>query len=137
IFIERVLPNTVLRRLAAAEMDAYRAPFQTPHSRRPMLALPRDLPIAGEPADVVAITTADQAALRRSTYPKLLFYCEPGAAVPPQAGEAFAGELRNCQAVNLGPGGHNLQEDHPDAIGQRVGSWLAEIGAVPHGLREG
>jgi haloalkane dehalogenase len=129
-FIERVLPNTAVRKLSPAEMDAYRAPFRTPHSRKPMLALPRDLPIAGEPVDVVAITTADQAALKRSTYPKLLFYGEPGALISPSDAEAFAAELRNCDAVNLGPGAHNLQEDHPEAIGRHVKRWLSEIGVV-------
>src|SRR5206468_7076359 len=51
-FIERVLPGSILRKLDDEEMAAYRKPFPTKESRRPILALPRQLPIAGEPADV-------------------------------------------------------------------------------------
>src|SRR5262245_47237617 len=73
VFVERVLPGGILRTLNKDEMDAYRAPFLTPQSRRPTLAFPRELPIAGEPADVYAMSERDQAALHGSTYPKLLF----------------------------------------------------------------
>ena len=82
-FIERVLPGSILRKLGDDEMAAYRAPFQTRESRRPMLALPRDLPIEGEPTDVHQTLKSAQAALSASTYPKLLFVAEPGALVSP------------------------------------------------------
>jgi haloalkane dehalogenase len=49
-FIERVLPGSVVRKLSDAEMTAYREPFLTPATRMPILALPRELPIGGEPA---------------------------------------------------------------------------------------
>lgn len=54
VFIEQVLPGAVARGLTEAEMQHYRAPFPDRASRQPMLSFPRDLPIAGEPADVVA-----------------------------------------------------------------------------------
>ena len=76
-FVERVLPASVLRKLSDEEMAAYRAPFPTPQSRKPVLSLPRELPIEGQPADVAAISEHDHRALRLSTYPKLLFAGEP------------------------------------------------------------
>jgi len=127
VFIERVLPGSVVRKLSKAEMDAYRAPFPTPQSRRPILQLPRELPIAGEPVDVYAMSERDHAALRASAYPKLLFSGEPGALVAPAAAQAFAVRLRNCRHVHLGPGRHYLQEDHPDAIGTAIRDWIGEI----------
>jgi haloalkane dehalogenase len=127
VFIERVLPGSILRTLSKEEMDAYRAPFPTLQSRRPILALPRELPIAGEPADVYAMSERDHAALRASTYPKLLFSGDPGALTSPAAAKACAAELRNCRHIDLGPGAHYLQEDHPDAIGQALHAWLNEI----------
>lgn len=130
IFIERILPGSVQRQLAPEEMEAYRQPFPTPASRRPILALPRDLPIAGEPADMFAISTADHAALQASTYPKLLFSGDPGALISPQQARAFAAGLANCRLIELGPGAHYLQEDHPIAIGDAVRDWLVEIGAA-------
>jgi len=128
IFIERILPGSVLRQLAPEEMEAYRQPFPTPASRRPILSLPRDLPIAGEPADVHAISSADHAALQASTYPKLLFSGDPGALISPVQAREFAAGLSNCGLVELGPGAHYLQEDHPIAIGDAVRDWLIEIG---------
>jgi len=129
VFVERMLPGSVVRKLSAAEMDAYRAPFPTLKSRKPILSLPRDLPIAGEPADVYAMSEGDQAALRASTYPKLLFSGDPGALISPATAQAFAGRLRHCRHVKLGPGTHYLQEDHPDAIGTTVRDWISEIAA--------
>lgn len=126
VFVERVLPGGILRTLGKDEMDAYRAPFLTPRSRRPILAFPRELPIAGEPADVYAMSERDQGALRASTYPKLLFSADPGALISPARAKAFAAELRNCRHIDLGPGAHFLQEDHPDAIGQALHAWLKE-----------
>jgi haloalkane dehalogenase len=130
VFVERVLLGSVLRRLSAEEMDAYRAPFPTPQSRRPVLRFPRELPIAGKPADVYAMSERDHAALESSTYPKLLFCGDPGALISPPVAEAFAAILPNCRLVKLGSGAHYLQEDHADAIGRTIRVWLEEIGAT-------
>lgn len=129
VFVEGVLPNAVLRELSDAEMAEYRSPFPTPDSRKPILSFPRELPIEGQPADVYAMCERDQAALRRSIYPKLLFFGDPGALVSPAAAEAFAAELHNCRLVGLGPGAHYLQEDHPEMIGKTIAAWLGEMRA--------
>ena len=134
-FIERVLPNGMLRKLSDEEMAAYRAPFLAPESRRPMLALPRELPIEGEPADVNAILTEAHAALAAASYPKLLFAGEPGALVSPAFAAKFAASLKHCALVRLGAGRHFLQEDHSDAIGRSVAGWIAGIEAASHGAK--
>ena len=126
-FIERVVPHAVVRKLTDEEMDAYRAPFPTPASRRPILRFPRELPIAGEPQDVYTMIEQDHAALRTSEYPKLMFCGEPGALISPAAAEAYAARLRNCRLIKLGAGTHYLQEDHPDAIGRALSAWMADI----------
>jgi haloalkane dehalogenase len=128
-FIERVLPGGILRKLKDDEMAAYRAPFPTPESRRPTLALPRELPIAGEPADVWDMMDKVHAALAASTYPKLLFVGSPGALVSPAFARDFATSLRHCAVVPLGAGLHFLQEDHPEAIGRSIAGWIAGIEA--------
>src|SRR5262249_56135577 len=53
-FVETVLPKSVIRPLGKTEMDAYRKPFLQRDARLPTLVWPRELPIEGEPADVVA-----------------------------------------------------------------------------------
>ena len=129
-FIERVLPGGIVRKLSDDEMAPYRAPFPTPESRRPVLALPRELPIAGEPADVYAALQSAHAALAASSYPKLLFSGSPGAIVSPEFAERFAASLKHCAHVHLGPGLHFLQEDHSEAIGHSVAGWIAGIEAM-------
>ncbi|WP_439371646.1 haloalkane dehalogenase [Bradyrhizobium sp. DASA03120] len=129
-FVERVLPGGIVRKLSDDEMAPYRGPFPTPESRRPVLAFPRELPIAGEPADVYATLQFAHAALAASSYPKLLFSGTPGALVAPEFAERFAGSLKHCAHVPLGPGLHFLQEDHPEAIGRSVAGWIAGIEAM-------
>ncbi|MGJ4940018.1 haloalkane dehalogenase [Bradyrhizobium sp. HKCCYLS1011] len=126
-FVERVLPGGVVRALSEDEMAAYRAPFATPDSRRPMLVLPRELPIGGEPADVDQALRTAHAALAASRYPKLLFVGDPGALVPPSRAKEFAASLHNIAVIPLGAGRHFLQEDHPEAIGRSVAGWIAGV----------
>lgn len=126
VFVEKVLPASVLRAMNDEEMAAYREPFPTPQSRKPILRLPRELPIGGQPADVAAISEHDHRALRLSLYPKLLFAGDPGALISPRAACEFAAGLKNCRFINLGPGAHYLQEDHADAIGGAIAGWLPE-----------
>lgn len=125
LFVERILPAAISRVLRPEEIAAYREPFPTPASRRPVLAFPRLLPIAREPADMWALMEEAHAALRQSTYPKLLMFGEPGALVSPDFATSFAADLVDCDLVPLGPGLHYLQEDHPDAIGFNVARWIA------------
>lgn len=130
VFVERVLPGGIMRTLSEDEIAPYRAPFPTRESRRPVLSFPRELPIAGEPADVYAALLSAHASLAESSYPKLLFAGEPGALVAPEFAETFAASLKHCALVRLGPGLHYLQEDHPEAIGRSVAGWIAGIEAV-------
>ncbi|MCP1841241.1 haloalkane dehalogenase [Bradyrhizobium sp. USDA 4524] len=129
-FVERVLPGSILRTLGEEEMAAYRAPFAPRESRKPTLMLPRELPIAGEPADVAEALTVAHAALAASTYPKLLFAATPGALVSPAFAAEFAKTLKHCAVVQLGAGAHYLQEDHPEAIGRSVAGWIAGVEAA-------
>ena len=129
-FVERILPGSVARSLDEEEMAVYRAPFPTPESRRPTLQLPKELPIAGEPADVYAMMEEAHRALAASGYPKLLFTGDPGALVSPAFAERFAASLEDCRVVKLAGGKHYLQEDHPETIGRSIATWIAEIESV-------
>jgi haloalkane dehalogenase len=79
VFVERILPASVLRGLTAEEMERYRSPYREPgESRRPTLTWPREIPVDGEPADVVAIVEAYAAWLAASPLPKLFINADPG-----------------------------------------------------------
>ena len=121
-FVERVLPASVLRPLSDAEMEEYRRPFrEAGESRRPTLTWPRQIPIEGEPADVVAIVDAYGAWLAGSQVPKLFVNAEPGAIlIDPQ--REFCRSWPNQQEVTV-KGSHFIQEDSPDEIGHAVAGW--------------
>ncbi len=123
IFIERVLPSAVLRDLTDAEMAEYRRPFLEPgEGRRPMLTWPRQIPIDGEPADVVAIVADYAAWLAASPVPKLLIVAEPGSILR-GAQLQFCRAWPNQQEVTVA-GDHFCPEDSPDQIGAAVATWL-------------
>jgi len=121
-----VLPGAIKRRLTDEEMAVYRAPFPTPASRIPVWRFPNELPIAGEPADVWTRLETAHRALAASEYPKVLFVGNPGALVSPELAERFAAGLHHCRVVQLGPGAHFLQEDHPEAIARGVVEMIDE-----------
>src|SRR5207244_1540344 len=81
LFVEAVLPRSVLRKLSDREMTAYRAPFLERESRLPTLVWPRQIPIEGEPADVAAIVESCGIAMSQSMLPKLFIVGEPGAII--------------------------------------------------------
>ncbi|MGQ0622337.1 MAG: haloalkane dehalogenase [Panacagrimonas sp.] len=124
VFIEKVLPGAVVRGLTETEMEHYRAPFTEPASRKPMLSFPRDLPIAGEPADVVATAQAYMDWLSSTSVPKLLFWATPGILVTPEQVLRYRQAWTNLTCIDVGPGLHYLQEDHPDLIGRSIAEWI-------------
>src|SRR6202022_4551109 len=82
IFVEAVLPGAVQRTLTDEEMEHYRQPFANAgEDRRPTLSWPRNIPIEGEPADVVEVVEEYGAWLTESDVPKLFINGEPGAII--------------------------------------------------------
>jgi haloalkane dehalogenase len=125
-FVERVLPGSVLRKLTDAEMNVYRRPFLTPgEDRRPTLSWPRQIPIEGEPQDVVEIITAYGPWLAKSNIPKLFINAEPGAILRGRARD-FCRTWPNQKEVTV-KGNHFIQEDSPDEIGQAVAEFIRGI----------
>jgi len=125
MFVEVVLPKLgTVRELTDAERQAYRAPYPTPESRKPTLVWPREVPIAGEPADVLAIVEGNGVWLHETSIPKLMFYADPGAFGSPEVAAYFAENLKNIETNYVGPGYHYIQEDHPHMIGRELADWL-------------
>ncbi len=123
IFIELVLPGSVLRGLTDAELDVYRRPFQNQgEDRRPTLTWPRQLPIENEPKDVVEIVEAYGKWLSQSSIPKLFINAEPGAILVGEARE-FCRSWPNQKEVTV-KGNHFIQEDSPDEIGLAVAEFI-------------
>lgn len=123
VFVERVLPGSVLRGLTEKEMAVYRRPFEAGgEERRPTLTWPRQIPLDGEPADVVAIAQSYADWLKTSDdLPKLFINAEPGAILT-GAQRDFCRSWPNQTEVTVA-GSHFIQEDSPDEIGLAVADW--------------
>ncbi len=123
VFVERVLPGSILRKMSEEEMAVYRRPFAAPgEDRRPTLTWPREIPISGEPADVVEVVQAYSEWLATSDIAKLFIDAEPGAILTGAQREFCLGWPN--QTVARVKGSHFVQEDSPDGIGKALSDWL-------------
>lgn len=126
VFVERVLPASIMRDLSVEEMDVYRKPFkEAGEDRRPTLTWPRQIPLDGEPEDVTAIVDDYSRWLSASDLPKLLISADPGSIlIGPQL--EFARRWPNQTEVTV-PGLHFIQEDSPDEIGRAVADFVGQL----------
>ena len=122
LFVEAVLPGSIIRDFEPAEMDEYRKPFTEPQHRRPTLTWPRQIPIDGEPAEVVEIVQSYADWLSGASLPKLFVNADPGAILT-GAQRDFVRSWPNLSEVTV-HGNHFLQEDSPDEIGQAINDWM-------------
>lgn len=127
VFVEKVLPGSVLRGLTEDEMAVYRKPFAEPgEDRRPTLTWPRQIPLDGEPEDVVQIVQGYADWLPDSNgIPKLFINAEPGAILV-GAQREFCRTWPQQTEVTVA-GSHFIQEDSPDAIGQALAEWYSSL----------
>ncbi|MCW2652367.1 MAG: haloalkane dehalogenase [Mycobacterium sp.] len=123
IFVEDVLPAQMLRTLSEEEMDHYRAPFRNRgEDRRPTLSWPRNIPIDGEPADVVSVVNEYSSWLAESDVPKLFINAEPGAIVHGRIRELIRTWPNLTETTVRGV--HFVQEDSPNEIGSAIADFL-------------
>ncbi|MFZ5892547.1 MAG: haloalkane dehalogenase [Myxococcota bacterium] len=126
LFVEQLLPRSVLRELRPEELEEYRRPFREPgESRRPTLSWPRQLPIGGEPPEICELVERYAAFLAQSSTPKLFVNAEPG--------RLLVGPLRercrrwpNQREVTV-RGLHYIQEDSPHEIAAAILDWANEL----------
>jgi len=126
LFVERILPGSVIRKLTEAEMAVYRKPYlEAGESRRPTLTWPRQIPFDGEPADVTARVEAYAGWLSSSSLPKLFINGDPGAILTGKQRE-YCRQWPNQREVTVN-GSHFIQEDSPHAIGRAIAEWYATL----------
>ena len=126
IFVERVLPGSVIRKLSEEEMAEYRRPFiDAGEDRRPTLTWPRQIPIEGEPADVAKVVEDYSAWLATSDVPKLFINAEPGSILTGRQREVCRAWPNQTEVTVNGL--HFIQEDSPDEIGQAVADFVRRI----------
>jgi haloalkane dehalogenase len=128
VFFRDTIPNGIPG-LSQSELAAYRAPYDDPDSRRPLLRWVTELPIAGEPADVN--TTVEQYLrwLRATPVPTLLATVTPGAIVDDDTARSLT-SLPHVTRAHLGQGGHFVPDQHGTALGRAIRDWLDDQPAV-------
>lgn len=126
LFIEAILPGSILRKLTDDEMTEYRRPFvNAGEDRRPTLTWPRQIPIGGDPEDVTALVAAYGAWLKETDIPKLFVNAEPGALIAGPVRDLVR-SFPNLSEVTV-KGSHFIQEDSPDEIGTAIRDWHATL----------
>ena len=122
IFVEKVLPGSILRQLTEEEMNEYRRPFiNSGEDRRPTLTWPRQIPIEGKPADVHEIVSEYAKWLSKAPIPKFFVNASPGALLQGSARDLVR-TWPNLTEMTV-PGIHFIQEDSPDEIGKAIAAW--------------
>ena len=122
LFIEAVLPGSILRKLSDAEMNEYRRPFNDKKSRRPTLDWPRQIPLENDPPEICKIVDSYSQWMAENNIPKLFINAEPGAILIGKQRE-FCRTWKNQKEVTV-KGSHFIQEDSPNEIGNAIFDWL-------------
>jgi haloalkane dehalogenase len=129
LIVENVLQGATLRPLSADEMAAYRAPFANAgEDRRPTLTWPRQIPIEGEPPEVVRVATDCGRWLAESPIPKLFINAEPGAILTGRQRE-FCRTWRNQTELTV-EGVHFIQEDSAEKIGEGLAAFVRSVRSI-------
>jgi haloalkane dehalogenase len=126
IFVEKVLPSSIMRELSNEEMNEYRRPFlNVGEDRRPTLSWPRQIPIEGEPREVVEVVKNYSNWMSSTDLPKLFINADPGSILTGKQRE-FCRSWPNQEEVTV-KGTHFMQEDSPDQIGKAVSSFVSQL----------
>lgn len=127
IFLNDVLPTWVVRDLTEDEFNAYKAPFDTVESRKPIWKFVSQVPFNGKPELTASIVQNYRKALQASPLPKLFFYAEPGAFMPEPVRNWVIENIPNLEVVNIGKGTHFIQEDNPELIGEKIKAFVDRL----------
>ena len=126
IFVERILPASIIRKLTDREFAIYCRPYLEPgESRRPTLTWPREIPLDGEPSDVTQIAEHYANWLSTNDVPKLFINADPGIILVGSQRE-FCRTWPNQREVTV-KGLHFIQEDSPDEIGKAISEWYQSL----------
>jgi haloalkane dehalogenase len=125
LFIEAVLPSSILRNLSEEAMVHYRAPFHTSSDRQVMLNWPRQIPINGEPENIVALVQQYADWLSNSPVPKLFINADPGSILVGKQRDFCRGWVNQTEVTVRGM--HFIQEDSGAEIGAAVVHWMSSL----------
>lgn len=127
MFLTKLMPKMIIRKLSTEERDYYKAPFKTIKSRKPVRQWPCEIPIDGQPSDVYELMINYSQKLQESELPKILFSASPGMIINSKAVDWCKKNLKHLEVVDIGEGLHYIQEDNPHLIGEELAKWYQEL----------
>lgn len=130
IFVKKMLPDMIVRKLSKEETDYYEKPYPTVKSRKVLRVWPMEVPIDGAPKHTYDVIKSYGEWLKESDVPKLFFYATPGAINQEDTVDYVKRNFPNLKSVATGHGLHFIQEDSPHEIGEELAKWYGEIHPV-------
>jgi haloalkane dehalogenase len=129
-FVEQILFGSISRPISDVVKAEYRRPFLNPgEDRRPTLSWPRQLPFAGEPADVVEAVKDYSRWLAASPVPKLYFHATPGVLDHSPDQVAFCRTFPNQEEIQV-EGAHYIPEEAPEVVAPGVAAFVRRLRGI-------
>ena len=126
IFVEKILLNDSANGFSEDERAEYIRPFQNSgEDRRPTLTWPRQIPVDGEPQEVIDEVIKNGEFHKNSNTPKLFINADPGSILVGDQRE-FVRSWKNLQEVTV-KGNHFIQEHSPNEIGVAIKDFLDSL----------
>lgn len=127
-FLRTLLPSALVRGLSQEDLEPYRQPYPDRSSRRPLLQWARQIPVAGDPAEVARVMQAAVDHLRGSDVPALLLHGRPGVLVTQETVAWCQENLPVLEVADVGgPAGHFLPEDRPEQVAEALTRWVDDL----------
>jgi len=123
MFLNKMLPDLILRKISKEELSYYKKPYPTIKSRKPVRVWPQEIPINGKPKNMFRIISSYADWLKETRIPKLCLYSHPGAIIMEDGVEYINKNFKNTKMVDIGKGLHFVQEDNPHMIGKEIAKW--------------
>lgn len=122
-FVDRMIPQMTMYSLDKEIMQAYREPFLTEKSTKPILQYLYELP-RDDKSEVNRLIKDYSKKLTHSSLPKLMLYSLPGF-ITTMATAMWAKEhLPHLEIADIGEELHLAQEVYPQVIGETISVWL-------------
>jgi len=126
-FVDKIIPQHVMRQLTEEEMQNYRKPFMQEGAGKPILQYFKELPKGDGKSKIDKLIADYSNKLSRSPLPKLMLYSVPGFITTIASIMWAKDHLPNLEIVDIGEELHLAQESNPRLIGETISAWLQGI----------
>ncbi|MEO8401339.1 MAG: haloalkane dehalogenase [Gammaproteobacteria bacterium] len=126
-FIEKTLPQGIMRSLSEGEMRYYLEPFKQKGSGKPLNQYLQDLPHGDSQSKVNKLIAEYSKKLIKSSLPKLMLYTVPGFITTIATAMWAKEHLSNFEIADIGEELHYAQESNPELMGETISVWLQGV----------